>query len=70
MPDLSKYRKAVVSVIGTLALVATVLLQFGNVVPDKYTPILVAIIGVATSVGVYQKPNNTAGAPGQDGQGL
>lgn len=49
--NLSKYRKAIVAIVGFAVL--TVSAVFGNSPPDWFSP----LVGLLTALGVYQLPN-------------
>jgi hypothetical protein len=51
---LSYAAKAVVSVVGTAAVVAVAVESF---IPDKYKVYVLVLVAVATSLGVYHTPN-------------
>lgn len=54
---MKEVRKALVAIVGVLAVVVTDLLQAGNVVPDKYVPYVTVVLGILTALGVYHVPN-------------
>jgi peptidoglycan/LPS O-acetylase OafA/YrhL len=60
--NLSRYRKAIVAVVGAAAVAVTAALTDGSIDPSEVGGIIVAIL---TALGVYSIPNNPPANPAE-----
>jgi len=58
LPDLSRYRKLLVALVGAVAQALSL-----GLIPERYRPWAVMVISVATAAGVYVTPNRPPPAP-------
>jgi len=54
---IAKYKKFVWAVASAVVIIATGLLQVGNVIPDKYTPWVAGLVAILGAAGVRQATN-------------
>ena len=58
--QLSTVRKLLLNILGTAALILTVALGIGGLIPLAYLPYAMLVIGVAQAYGVWRVPNAPA----------